>query len=116
IGRTLQGLSSRSSLQAPFRWYGSMFLKITLGISRHQEYTADALAARLEGSRPLSEALKSLAGGDEAFAAFWKNEAAPLLSCGFRPPLLEGFASFLGITAVKEALGRSTKEALERAT
>src|SRR5262249_4618587 len=26
IGRTLQGLASRGSLQAPFRWYGNQFL------------------------------------------------------------------------------------------
>lgn len=58
IGRTLEGLAQHSSLlQKPFHWYGKAFLRMTHAVSRRQEFTADALAARIVGCRSLIEGL-----------------------------------------------------------
>jgi heat shock protein HtpX len=63
IGRTLEGLEEHGSLlQKPFLWYGNAFLCMTHVLSRHQEFTADALAARIVGCRPLIEGLKLIHG------------------------------------------------------
>ncbi len=105
IGRTLQGLAQHSSvLQAPFLWYGKMFLRITHAVSRQQELSADRLAARVAGARPLIEGLKRVHGAGPAFNAYWSNEAMPVLSHGFRPPLAAGFGRYLASSEVAETL------------
>src|SRR5215510_13549543 len=59
IGRTLRQLArSNSWLVFLFKWYGNMFLEITLGISRAQEYAADRIAAQVAGKTALVEGLK----------------------------------------------------------
>jgi len=108
IGRTLQGLTTYSSfLQTPFLWYGKAFLRMTHAVSRRQEFTADALAASIVGSRPLIEGLKQLHGAALAFNAYWANEVVPVLSRGFHPPLAEGFRRYLGSSRITEAVSAS---------
>jgi heat shock protein HtpX len=105
IGRTLEGLARYNSLlQKPFLWYGNAFLRITHAISRRQEFTADALAARVVGTRPLIEGLKQSYGAAYAFDSYWFNEVAPILRHGFRPPLAEGFRRYLASPQVVEAI------------
>ena len=68
IGRTLQALQGDSDrgfdiyaiIQAPFRWYGNMYLRTTLAISRAQEFAADRLAARVIGSAAMIEGLRTV--------------------------------------------------------
>jgi Zn-dependent protease with chaperone function len=108
IGRTLQGLTAYSSLlQKPFLWYGKAFLRMTHAVSRRQEFTADALAASVVGSRPLIEGLKQSHGAALAFNAYWANEVAPVLSRGFHPPLAEGFRRYLASSRITEAVSAS---------
>ena len=108
ISRTLDGLAEHSSLlQKPFLWYGKAFLRMTHAVSRHQEFTADALAARTVGSRPLIEGLKLIHGAALAFNAYWLNEVAPVLRQGFHPPLVEGFHRYLGASRVAAAVSAS---------
>jgi Zn-dependent protease with chaperone function len=108
IGRTLQGLATHGSLlQKPFLWYGKVFLRITHAVSRHQEFAADALAARTVGPRPLIEGLKLIHGAALAFNAYWGNEVAPVLSQGFQPPLVEGFRRYLASSQITEAVSTS---------
>jgi heat shock protein HtpX len=108
IGRTLQGLGAYDSiLQKPFLWYGKAFLRMTHIVSRRQEFTADALAASVVGSRPLIEGLKQLHGTTLAFNAYWANEVVPVLSRGFHPPLAEGFRRYLGSSRITESMSDS---------
>jgi heat shock protein HtpX len=108
IGRTLKGLAEYNSLlQKPFLWYGNAFLRITHGISRRQEFSADALAARIVGSRPLIEGLKLSYGAAYAFEAYWLNEVAPILRHGFHPPLAEGLRRYLASPRVAAAISTS---------
>jgi Zn-dependent protease with chaperone function len=114
IGRTLSNLASHSDLlMVPFQWYGGLFLRITHAISRAQEYTADALAARLAGKRALVDGLKQLEGHGAAFGGFWNQEYGPALRNGFRPPLAEGFQQFSSSEAVRSAVTRTVDEAMK---
>jgi Zn-dependent protease with chaperone function len=95
ISRTLAALGDSSWLQAPFRWYGNMFMRITHAVSRRQEFVADELAARTVGARPLIEGLRSVHRVAPAFTHYWYAEYVPVLRAGFIPPFADGFAQFV---------------------
>lgn len=109
IIRTVEGLQD-NIVRKPFVWYAKLFLRITNSIGRQQEYAADALAARMVGAQPLIAGLKATHQAGYAFDAYWRSEVLPVLSAGFRPPITEGFASFMEAANVArvtaEALGR----------
>jgi Zn-dependent protease with chaperone function len=110
IERTLQGLRHHSTaLATPFQWYGQGFLRITHAVSRQQEFTADALAARTVGARPLVEGLRALHGSDPAFSAYWSQEVAPMLQLGARPPIAAGFRRFIEVPRVRSAMAESVE-------
>lgn len=115
IGRTIYELGKRRPyLQAPFLFYGKLFLRITHAVSRQQEFAADEQAARLYGSRPLIEGLKRVQSTTPAFMCYYYNEMVPALRSGFRPPLVDGFRSFLNAPLITEEvvkhLNRETAE------
>ncbi len=113
IGRTLQSLGDGSWLQAPFLWYGKMFLRITHAVSRRQEFVADELAARAVGSQPLIGGLRTIHGVAPVFDSYLFQECAPLLNAGYSPPLTEGFQRFVQATPVAEAITRQLDEELK---
>jgi Zn-dependent protease with chaperone function len=106
IQRTVISLAESGStlVRKPFEWYGALFLRITHAISRTQELAADALAARVVGAEPLIRGLKAVHGGSAAFDAYLRQEVVPVLQAGFRPPLAEGFRTFLDGKRVKASL------------
>ncbi|MGD9142086.1 MAG: M48 family metalloprotease [bacterium] len=111
ISRTVQGLArNRSLLQIPFSLYGKMYLRVTHGISRQQEYAADELAARVAGSRPLAEGLEKIHKFAPAYAIYWQNEYMPVMGSGYHAPLLEGFSKFLEDPRVEEFAARAMEE------
>lgn len=112
IVRTVQSLG-QSFLQKPFLWYGNMFLRITHGVSRQQEFAADALASRTVGSRPLTTGLRAIHGAAEAFDPYWGNEVMPALNAGYRPALALGYARFLQARPVAEIVARSLETEIE---
>jgi Zn-dependent protease with chaperone function len=100
IGRTLGNLSRRALIRLPFEWYAKTFLRITHAVSREQEYSADALAARIAGIAPVVSGLKTIHALAPAFEPFWMTEMGPALEAGIRPPMLEGFHHFITAPAV----------------
>lgn len=114
IGRTIQGLG-RSWLQAPFRWYGMLFLRVTHAVSRRQEFVADQLAAQTVGMRPFVEGLRAIHGADPAFNAYIQNEFVPVIEAGYHPPLAEGFAHFVGTPTIAEAMEHQIAEEISSA-
>jgi heat shock protein HtpX len=113
IGRTLAGLAEHSSLlQTPFLWYGMFFLKVSNAVSRRQEFAADALAARVVGSRHLIEGLKLTHSAGLIFSAYWRSEVMPVLRNGFRPPLAEGFRHFYASPRIAEWASSSVEQEL----
>jgi heat shock protein HtpX len=112
IGRTISSLGD-SWLQAPFLWYGKMFLRMTHAISRRQEFIADELAARTVGAKPLADGLRRIHGVAPAFDAYWRNDCAPVLHAGFVPPLAEGFEKFIQASHIAEAMDKHVDEELK---
>ena len=110
IGRTIQNLENRSLLQAPFRWYGQMFLRTTYAISRRQEFVADGLAARLVGPQTYAEGLRTSHGIGPAFDSYMHQEYIPALENGYRPPFLEGFNRFINTARVSQIVERLVVE------
>ncbi len=107
IIRTFAGLSGQGSiLQLPFKAYGLMYLRVTQGISRQQEYSADALAARVAGSQNAIAALRTIHGAGPAWESYWRSEASPALSSGYRPPMIDGFGQFLRTKSIAERVNR----------
>lgn len=80
-------------ISAPFRAYAEWYLRFTQGLSREQEYAADALAVQLEGATALTRGLTRTHGGAFAFHVFLRNEFAPILNLRFVPPFCQGFAT-----------------------
>ena len=109
IGRTLDALGSRSWLswlQAPFLWYGKMFLRITHAVSRRQEFVADELAARTVGAEPLTDGLRTVHRVAPAFAFYWHTECSPVLRAGFLPPLADGFDQYVRAGQIAEQMDK----------
>jgi len=104
IIRTVGSLENKSILQAPFRWYGEMFLRITQAISRRQELVADALASAVAGAGAMIESLKVVHGLAPAYASYMQNEVMPLLNGGYRPPLSSGFMQYAQTKPITEAM------------
>ena len=109
IGRTLNALGDRSWLQAPFRCYAKMFLRVTHAVSRRQEFIADELAARTLGAKPLADGLCSVQRAAPAFDYYWHNECGPVLSAGFLPPLADGFDQFVRAKHISERMDQHLK-------
>jgi heat shock protein HtpX len=114
IVRTVMGLRRHSlAIQAPFILYGKMFLRVTHAVSRAQEYAADRLAAAVAGPGPLEKALEAIHRDGLAFGLFWANEYLPVLSAGFRAPILEGFDRFRGLPEIQKTVAGALKKAME---
>jgi len=113
IGRTLEGLAQHSStLQQPFIWYGNLFLRVSHGVSRRQELTADELAADTVGARPLIDGLTRLHAADGLLGSYWSSEVVPVLEAGFLPPVADGFRQFIAGPAAAAYASRLIEEAL----
>lgn len=103
IVRTVQGLGS-GLLQAPFMWYAQMFLRVTHGVSRRQEFVADELAARTVGASDLAEGLRRIHSVAPTFGGYMQSEYLPALGAGAQPPLAEGFQRFVKAEPVRQAI------------
>lgn len=110
IIRTVQSLGSRSWLYFIFKWYGTMFLRLTHSISRQQEYAADRMSAQIIGVQPAVEALSRMRPFSSAFDGFWQSEFVPVLRAGYRAPLAQGFAQFLNAKPVTEWMSQVAEE------
>ena len=94
IGRTIQGVRGKF-IEAPFVWYGRQFLRLTLAVSRQQEFVADQVAARTVGAAELASALRDVTALAPVYSAYLSSEVMPALQAGFLPPLARGFDEFL---------------------
>src|SRR5690606_17698497 len=90
IVRAVQGLEE-GWLSLPFQWYGTMFIRLTHGVSRQQEFVADAIAAKVAGVAAAASALRRVTGVAAAHSAFVGNELVPVMRAGFLPPIASGF-------------------------
>ncbi|HEV2033140.1 MAG TPA: M48 family metallopeptidase [Candidatus Dormibacteraeota bacterium] len=116
IERTLRTVSQQSALlQLPFLWYGRLFMRVSQGVSRQQEFAADQLAARTIGAGAMIAGLRNLGQGSIAFNVYWRQEVVPLIEGGFRPPLADGFTRFLAVPEVMKRVAEAAHEQLAQA-
>jgi len=107
IFRTVAQLAkAKSIITILFRWYARMFMRVTLAISRAQEYAADRIAAEIAGGKSTTEGLKQIHFGAAAWRSYLQTEVGPLLKAGYSPPLSEGLHSFLSVAAISKAAGQ----------
>lgn len=90
-------------------------MKVTHSISRAQELSADALAARVCGTGPLVRGLKAVHSGAAAYGAYIQQEVVPVLQAGYRPPLAEGFRTFIDGKKMKASLEKLVAKELSGA-
>lgn len=115
IWRTVQNLGRQESwVYYLFNWYNKLFLRVTLAISRAQEYAADQLASQFAGADALIEGLKQLHRGQAAWIPYLQTEWVPVVSEGYCPPLSQGLQLFLRVpevsTPVEQSLTTELKE------
>jgi heat shock protein HtpX len=84
-----------SWLYGPYSYYTLLFLRVTLKISRTQEFIADELAARLYGARLTAGSITMVHAASTVFDSYWRDEIAPRVRAGYRPAVVEGFAHLL---------------------
>ena len=103
-------------LTLPFLGFASLYLRITEAVSRRQEYSADALAARLVSREAIARALLALARYDRSWGEYLEADVAPLLSAKRRPPITSGWQTYLNSPEVRDELARKEEREGERAT
>lgn len=99
-------------VMGPFDALGRVILRVTEAISRAQELSADALAARTVSGKAVADGLTKVHQASLAFAPFFDGEVAPLLRAGRLPPLAAGFRAFLQAESVSGAVSNATREEL----
>lgn len=115
IIRTVQSLQRTSELlQMLFVGYAKLFLRVTHAVSRQQEFSADALAARTVGKQASVSGLQKVHSIGRAFEPFWVHEVVPVLNFGFRPPLVEGFDQFIHSHSVAQAIAQVLENEKQR--
>jgi Zn-dependent protease with chaperone function len=107
IQRTIETLEGSDSVwRFPFLAYAKLFTRTTLAVSREQELSADALAAKIAGAKPAAQALRLIEAASNAFPSFVGEELMPLLNAEFRAPLCEGFARYLSTKEISRFVMR----------
>ena len=95
IFRALDHVGHMWLLAKLFELYGRMFMKMTMQVSREQEFVADATAARVAGVGAAMNALKRVEVIAPAYSSFYQNEVVPVFRAGYLPPIHVGFERYL---------------------
>jgi heat shock protein HtpX len=101
-----------SVLQAYFK----LFLRAINLVSRRQEYRADELACLVAGREPLIGGLRAIHGAALAWPFYWRSEVAPMVGGGALPAIGDGFARFLAVPQINDAVSNSLQKTLQEAT
>ena len=94
IFRAIAGVGG-GVLQWLFTAYGKMFMRMTMQVSREQEFVADATAAKVAGAAATISALKRVEMIAPAYASYFNNEVMPVLRAGYLPTVGDGFDRYL---------------------
>jgi len=100
-------------LMTGLRWYWAGFMRLTLMISRQQEYRSDEIACRVAGSEAFIEVLRDLPKSQAGFNPYVESVVQPLLSNGYQPRIAEDFATFLSTPHNQKATSDVLEKELE---
>jgi heat shock protein HtpX len=102
LQNTMQSVSEIETLgfvlaiiEAPFRWMALGYMRLASAVSRSQEFSADAVAARTVGTAPVLAGFGKLAGTAAALDAYLETEIGTLVEHGVLPPVLSGARQFV---------------------
>jgi Zn-dependent protease with chaperone function len=101
-----------NAISKPFEWYAKLFLRLTTAVSRRQEFAADEVAATVAGRDAHVSALRRIHRLAPAFDAYWFEDVVPAIENGGRTPIAAGWARFLDVPPVKEALAERYAKAV----
>ncbi|MEO7494576.1 MAG: M48 family metalloprotease [Massilia sp.] len=102
-------------LDVLFRYYGVWFLRLSAGVSRAQEFAADAAAARTFGAVDTCNALTKVLLIDPVWSAYFDLDLEPALRRGARMPIFDGFRAFSAPGARREEVTLAISRAESRA-
>ncbi len=105
--------SIKEAAMKPFELYGNMFLRVTSGISRRQEFVADELAVACSGREATISGLRKGFMAGLGFGTYWEGHLLPSLNAGFLPPYAAGFGSFIEAEPVKRGLAEAMAKEME---
>ena len=77
-----------------FRLYGLWVLRLSSGVSRAQEFSADAFAVQCFGVKATRAALEKIHLIEPMWSAYLDHELCPAITRGSRLPVFEGFRRF----------------------
>jgi hypothetical protein len=94
LGRTLEAVDGKA-VAALFNVYGRLVMRVSSAVARHQEFAADAFAARATSGRDLADSLQKLDRHGGLFPLFFAANMHPLVEEGYWAPIGTGFSTFL---------------------
>lgn len=95
IVRTVQGLST-GWVRSLFVWYANLYLRITRGVSREQELSADVWSAKVGGKPAAISAFQKLSKSGLMYQFLLNNYVSPLTESKVRPDnMYQGFRQLL---------------------
>ncbi len=94
MGQTLEAVSGRWT-EALFRWYGQLMQRVSMAVSRRQEFAADEFAARATSAGALASGLTKVDSAGLLFDFYLGSEVIPVLGAGYLPPVGAGFVTYL---------------------
>lgn len=92
-----------AAVAAPFKWMALGYVRLAQSVSRRQEYSADALAARTVGAAHLIGGFAQLAGISAAAGAYIEGEVLPMARQRVAPPFFAGLQQFAAAHQAKLA-------------
>jgi len=105
IQRTIDSLAWGSAyIDAPFRLYGKLFMRVSSAVSRQQELVADRFAAHIAGRNVTGQALERLERFRLSVREYWELLLGPALHFGFHPPVIEGCRMFIEAIEAGESI------------
>ena len=98
------------------KWYWLLFLRAINFVSRRQEFRADELACIVAGPESLVSGLRLGHGVTGAWPIYWKQNVAPMLNAGFLPSMTDGFAEFMTVPSISQAVEQRIHTEMEKGT
>ena len=93
LGRTLEAVDGKA-VAALFNVYGKLVMRVSSAVARHQEFAADAFAARATSGRDLADSLQKLDRHGALFPLFLASNMQPVIEEGYWAPIGTGFSAF----------------------
>ncbi|MES2047337.1 MAG: M48 family metallopeptidase [Pseudomonadota bacterium] len=106
-----------SSLFLPeiiFRSFARLFLKLSQGVSREQEFAADALAAQIFGVIAARAAIEKIHLISPMWSVYLDHELNPAIKRGARLPIFDGFKRFCKPSAKRAEVQAAIQYAANR--